>query len=237
MDFQTLDGLASCAVSDRDLVAALRAGDRLAAGQVYDIYGTRLYAYCHELLADPKLSADALRDTFIVAVNRVRGLADPEEFGAWLYALARNECVRVGVSDDAALQSARECLEKLRGKFGPNFRATYGDHELGKMSLLGKRGGIRLASFWRARDDLKLEPLWRVELGNNVLLGVTSSLVALPLFEPDMLPEEQVACRELSAEHLARIREALTALKPKQRVVLFCHDPSALPFLWREINT
>jgi len=88
------------------LVAALRAGDRLAAGQVYDIYGTRLYAYCHELLADPKLSADALRDTFIVAVNRVRGLADPEEFGAWLYALARNECLRVGVSDDAPSDAA-----------------------------------------------------------------------------------------------------------------------------------
>jgi DNA-directed RNA polymerase specialized sigma24 family protein len=93
-------------VSDRDLVAALRAGDRLAAGQVYDIYGTRLYAYCHELLADPKLSADALRDTFIVAVNRIRELGEPEEFGAWLYALARAECVRVGVSDDAPADAA-----------------------------------------------------------------------------------------------------------------------------------
>ena len=93
-------------MSDRDLVAALRAGDRLAAGQVYDIYGTRLYAYCHELLADPKLSADALRDTFIVAVNRIRELAEPEEFGAWLYALARKECMRVGISDDAPADAA-----------------------------------------------------------------------------------------------------------------------------------
>jgi DNA-directed RNA polymerase specialized sigma24 family protein len=93
-------------VSDRDLVAALRAGDRLAAGQVYDIYGTRLYAYCHELLADAKLSADALRDTFIVAVNRIRELAEPEEFGAWLYALARAECTRVGISDDAPADAA-----------------------------------------------------------------------------------------------------------------------------------
>lgn len=41
-----------------------------------------------------------------MAVNRVRGLADPEEFGAWLYALARNECVRVGVSDDAPADAA-----------------------------------------------------------------------------------------------------------------------------------
>ena len=106
VDFESPHGLASCAVSDRDLVAALRAGDRLAAGQVYDVYGTRLYAYCHELLADPKLSADALRDTFIVAANRVKELSEPEEFGAWLYALARAECIRVGVSDDAPADAA-----------------------------------------------------------------------------------------------------------------------------------
>jgi DNA-directed RNA polymerase specialized sigma24 family protein len=93
-------------VSDRELVAALAAGDRLAAGQVYDVYGTRLYAYCHELLADPRLSADALRDTFIVAADRVGELANPDEFGAWLYALARAECVRVGISDDAPADAA-----------------------------------------------------------------------------------------------------------------------------------
>jgi DNA-directed RNA polymerase specialized sigma24 family protein len=93
-------------VSDRELVTTLRAGDRLAAGQVYDVYGTRLYAYCHELLADSRLAADALRDTFIVAVNRIRELAEPEEFGAWLYALARAECGRVGISDDAPADAA-----------------------------------------------------------------------------------------------------------------------------------
>ena len=93
-------------MSDRDLVTALRAGDRLAAGQVYDVYGTRLYAYCHELLADPRLAADALRDTFIVAAKRIRDLAEPEEFGAWLYALARAECARVGISDDAPADAA-----------------------------------------------------------------------------------------------------------------------------------
>lgn len=93
-------------MSDRDLVAALRAGDRLAAGQVYDVYGTRLYAYCHELLADPKLSADALRDAFVVAVHRIRELAEPDEFGAWLYALSRAECARIGISDDAPSDAA-----------------------------------------------------------------------------------------------------------------------------------
>jgi DNA-directed RNA polymerase specialized sigma24 family protein len=87
-------------VTDREMVTALRAGDRLAAGQIYDIYGTRLYAYCHELLGDHKLAGDALRDTFIVAANRVRELRNPEALGPWLYALARNECDRVGISEE-----------------------------------------------------------------------------------------------------------------------------------------
>ncbi len=87
-------------VTDRELVTALRAGDRLAAGQIYDIYGTRLYAYCHELLGDHKLAGDALRDAFIVAVNRIRELRSPDELGAWLYALSRAECERIGVSEE-----------------------------------------------------------------------------------------------------------------------------------------
>jgi hypothetical protein len=140
----------------------------------------------------------------------------------------------VGVSDDASLQSARECLEKLRQKFAPNFRANFGDHELGKMSLLGRRGGMRLVSWHRARNELGLQPFWQVELGNYVLLGLTSSLVALPIFEPDLLPEERAEWRRLAGEHMDEVRAAFAVLKQTQRVVLFCHDPSALPFLWRD---
>lgn len=137
----------------------------------------------------------------------------------------------VGLADDSSLQSARECLEPLRQKFGPKFHANFGDHELGKLSLLGGRGGLRLESFRRGCKELGLEPFWRLDFGNNVLLGVTSSLIALPLFEPDMLPEERAEWYALREEHLAQFRGALAGLKPKQRVILFCHDPSALPFL------
>lgn len=93
-------------MTDRELVLALRAGDRLAAGQMYDIYGTRLYAYSHELLGDHKMAGDALRDAFIVAVNRVRELRRSDELGAWLYALVRGECVRLGISDEVPQDSA-----------------------------------------------------------------------------------------------------------------------------------
>ncbi|HEX3797680.1 MAG TPA: metallophosphoesterase [Verrucomicrobiae bacterium] len=140
----------------------------------------------------------------------------------------------VGLSDDNSLQSARECLGKLREKFSPNFRATLGDHEFGKLSFFGGRGGMRLESFRRAREELGLQTFWQVTLGNYVLMGVTSSLIALPLFGPDILPDELPEWRRLASEHLAEIGEAFAALQPHQRVLLFCHDPSALPFLSRE---
>lgn len=140
----------------------------------------------------------------------------------------------VGVSDEAACHSAKECLGKLRRKFGPNCHACFGDHELGKKSMAGGLGGMRLASWRCARRELELQPFWRVELGNYVLMGVVSSLVALPVYEADTLPEERSEWEELRGEHLAEIRQGFAALKPAQRVLLFCHDPTALPFLWRE---
>ncbi len=140
----------------------------------------------------------------------------------------------VGLSDDASLESAGECLGKLRRQFAPNFQATFGDHELGKLSFFGGKGGMRLASWDRARRALGLQPLWQVEVGNYVLLGMTSTLAALPVFEQDMLASERAGWEELRAQHLADLRGAFAALKPHQRVLLFCHDPSALPFLWQD---
>lgn len=137
----------------------------------------------------------------------------------------------VGVSDRAALESARICLAKLRGRYGEHFHATIGDHEFGKNGLGMTGGGMRLDSLRRSRDSLELLPYWRVNLGRYSLLGVTSSLAALPIYETETLPEERDEWRRLSRAHLAEIEEALHALPSDRRVILFCHDPSALPFL------
>jgi hypothetical protein len=140
----------------------------------------------------------------------------------------------VGLSDDAACQSVVECLGKLRQRFDPKLRANFGDHELGKISLFGGTGGMRLASWRRAREEVGLEPFWRLEIGSYVLLSCVSSLVALPVFQPDTLAAERPEWERLRAEHLAEIRRAFDAVQPSQRILLFCHDPTALPFLWRE---
>ena len=140
----------------------------------------------------------------------------------------------VGISDDAAFASASECLEKLRAGFGSNLRATCGDHEFGKKPLGANTGGLRLKSLARAEQDLRIDPFWQFETGNYVVIGVASSLVALPVYEREALTEERQRWHELREEHLARIRVTFSNLRSYQRVILFCHDPSALPFLLRE---
>jgi hypothetical protein len=140
----------------------------------------------------------------------------------------------IGVSDDAACQSARECLARLRNKFPQRLLANFGDHELGKVSFFGGQGGMRLASWHQAQQLLGLFPFWQFTIGRYVLIGIASSLVALPVFEPDTLPEERPEWRRLRSAHLEDIRDALGRLGAGQRVLLFCHDPTALPFLWDE---
>lgn len=140
----------------------------------------------------------------------------------------------ISLSDPATLASATECLGKLRAQFGGRFSATFGDHELGKVNFLGTAGHMLLRNWELATQALGLEPFWRVELGRNVLLGVVSSLIALPVYEADTLPGERAAWRQLRAQHLAQLRDALAALRGDARWLLFCHDPSALPFLLEE---
>jgi hypothetical protein len=138
-----------------------------------------------------------------------------------------------GLSDDAAFESAQECLGKLRQAFGPRFHATFGDHELGKKSLLGDRGGMRLASWHRATEECALKPFWRVDVGRYVLIGVVSSLIALPAMEQDIISEDHGKWERLRELHLHEIRGTFRSLQGHQRIILFCHDPTALPFLAR----
>lgn len=139
----------------------------------------------------------------------------------------------IGVADQAARQSATECLGKLRTRFGARFRAVFGDHELGKTSLCGGQGGLRLASLRLAQSELGLQPVWSERIGRYVLIGVTSSLVAMPVYERETLAAETEQWREISRQHAHAIDALFGQLRGDDRVLLFCHDPTALPFLRR----
>ncbi len=138
----------------------------------------------------------------------------------------------VGVSDEASMESARECLNKLRAAYGNRLLLTIGDHELGKMSLFGGSGGLRLKSWNRTVGELGIRPFWHHTAGPWNLVGVTSTLIALPLFEPEILPAEKPAWERLRASHLEEIECCFDLIPSGHPIVLCCHDPSALPFLY-----
>ena len=79
---------------DREIVAAIVAGDPAGLEAAYDRYAPSLYAYCQSLLAEPADAADAVQDTFIIAAGKLAALRDPDRLRPWLYAVARNECRR-----------------------------------------------------------------------------------------------------------------------------------------------
>ncbi len=80
-------------MQDRDVVAAIVAGEPEGMAEAYDRYAASLYAYCHSMLAGPE-AAEAVRDTFLISVLKLDGLRDPDRLDAWLRAVARNECLR-----------------------------------------------------------------------------------------------------------------------------------------------
>ncbi len=81
-------------MEDSEVVAAILAGDLAGLGEAYDRYATSLYSYCRSMLREPADAADAVQDTFVIAASKLRGLRDPGKLRAWLYAVARNQCLR-----------------------------------------------------------------------------------------------------------------------------------------------
>jgi RNA polymerase sigma factor (sigma-70 family) len=86
-------------MDDRDIVAAIAAGDPAGLADAYDEHAESLYGYCRWMLSDPEDAAEAVQDTFVVAAERLGGLRDPRKLRPWLYAVARNECHRLGPAE------------------------------------------------------------------------------------------------------------------------------------------
>jgi RNA polymerase sigma factor (sigma-70 family) len=81
-------------VQDGEIVAAILAGDPAGIAAAYDNYAPALYGYCRTLLSEPADAAEAVLDTYLVAMVKLDGLRDPDRLRPWLYAVARNECFR-----------------------------------------------------------------------------------------------------------------------------------------------
>jgi RNA polymerase sigma factor (sigma-70 family) len=102
---------------EREVVASIVAGDPEGLAEAYDRYADPLYKYCRSMLGDPADAADAVQDAFVIAASRLAGLRDPERLRAWLYAVTRNECLRLprAAKPASALDGAPDVTDEVAG--------------------------------------------------------------------------------------------------------------------------
>jgi RNA polymerase sigma factor (sigma-70 family) len=82
-------------MQDSEVVTSIVAGDPRGLADAFDQYADPLYKYCRTLLRDPADAADAVQDAFVIAAARLEDLREPDRLRAWLYAVARNEALRI----------------------------------------------------------------------------------------------------------------------------------------------
>ena len=80
---------------DSEVVASIVAGDADGLAEAYDRYADPLYKYCRSMLSEPADAADAVQDTFVIAAAGLAGLREPGRLRAWLFAVARDEALRI----------------------------------------------------------------------------------------------------------------------------------------------
>jgi RNA polymerase sigma factor (sigma-70 family) len=78
---------------DTAVVESIVAGDSGGLAAAYDEYADLIYAYCRSMLGDHEETAEAVQATFVNAAANAHRLHDPTQLRAWLFALARNQCV------------------------------------------------------------------------------------------------------------------------------------------------
>jgi RNA polymerase sigma factor (sigma-70 family) len=169
---------------DSEVVSAIVAGDPDGLAEAYDRYASPLYTYCRSLLREPADAADAVQDTFVIAASRLAGLRDHNRLRSWLYAVARNECMRrmrlrtveVTSALDMVPELSDESVDVSRGAEHEELRALLnsavrglnaGEHDLIELQLqqdldaaeiaaiLGVSRNHAHALLSRARDQLE----------------------------------------------------------------------------------
>jgi RNA polymerase sigma factor (sigma-70 family) len=79
---------------DAELVVAVRDTNEQAFADLYDRYSDRIHDFCHSILRDRHEAGDAMQQTFLMAIENIGKLREPEKLKAWLYAIAKNDCYR-----------------------------------------------------------------------------------------------------------------------------------------------
>src|SRR5581483_6333330 len=80
------------AADDRDLVAALRAGDPTAPRRLLDRFGGVVFGLCLRMMGHRQDAEDVAQETFLRALRGVAGFDGHRPLRPWLLGIAANRC-------------------------------------------------------------------------------------------------------------------------------------------------
>jgi RNA polymerase sigma factor (sigma-70 family) len=220
---------------DREVVAAITAGNPAGIVMAYDMYAAALYGYCHWMLHDSADAAASLQDTFVTAAATLSDLSENAKLRPWLFALARNQCrhrVRPmsatrDEETDEANQQADEVGDPADGltdatmTFRAVGRSADAIHESADATMLFRPVGQSADAIHESADTTMLfRPV-----GQLADATMSFRVVSEPTAATDGLAHDDGYLGQ--AELRALIRSILADLKPREREVIelsFRHD-------------
>jgi len=80
-------------ISDDDIIARLRKGERQVFGLLIERYKDRGFSLALRILRNRMEAEEALQDAFVRAYNGLGGFAGTASFGTWFYRILYNVCM------------------------------------------------------------------------------------------------------------------------------------------------
>jgi len=135
-------------VNERQLIARVIAGDRLAGRALYDTHAPRVYSLAYRLSGDAEKAREFTQDTFIRAFSRLSQFRGDAAFSTWLHRItvtvvsnARRSEVRIArevTLDEAhSIEAApvaepdlKECIARAVEELSDAYRTTLIMHDI-----------------------------------------------------------------------------------------------------------
>ena len=152
-------------MSDTELLARARAGDRDALEVLIERHQPQLYRFGMAMCRNPEDARDVLQDSLLAMVKGIRDFRGDSSIATWLYSIARSFCVRKRRKS----RFAPDRLHSLQTEAAPEAAQLADDRALPDEALAGRQ-------VERALQDAidALEPRYRDVLILRDIEGLTA---------------------------------------------------------------
>jgi RNA polymerase sigma-70 factor (ECF subfamily) len=174
-------------VNERQLIARVIAGDRLAGRALYDAHASRVYSLAYRLSGDAEKAREFTQDTFIRAFSRLAQFRGEAAFSTWLHRIT------VTVVSNARRSEVRIARE-----------VTLDEADSIEMSAPEAEPDLK-ESIARAIEDLS--ETYRTTLVMHDIEGYTHAEIA------EILDVPEGTCKSRLSAARAQLRQALAAFK------------------------